>query len=241
MTPSPAMNLTNELARQRNRDAAERTLMAWIRTCLSLISFGFGLDKIVGAIDRATGTSGPRPGVIAVAVAFVLTGILAMAAATVQHRHELRRLRDDFVYVPEQRSIARATAVEPSSSSMSACTHRAVVAARNPKCDPTPAMMLRSFVRSAEPNEPSSFWIRTRNDRPRPTASSSRSIGTSTGSKRTSDDGSSTPGGESPCAATAARFTTTMAAMRLFRITASMGARGLPRRLPPRSPCGRRR
>lgn len=54
------MNLTNELAKQRNRDAAERTLMAWIRTCLSLISFGFGLDKIVGAIDRAAGGQGAQ-------------------------------------------------------------------------------------------------------------------------------------------------------------------------------------
>ena len=33
----------------QRRAAAERTLMAWIRTCLSLISFGFGLDKIIAA------------------------------------------------------------------------------------------------------------------------------------------------------------------------------------------------
>jgi putative membrane protein len=105
------VNLTNELARQRNRDAAERTLMAWIRTCLSLISFGFGLDKIVAAIDRATGDQGPRPGVISVALAFVFTGILSMAAATVQHLRELKRLRrDEFVYLESPR-IAAATAI----------------------------------------------------------------------------------------------------------------------------------
>ncbi|MFM7169470.1 MAG: YidH family protein, partial [Cyanobium sp.] len=45
----PSVNVTNELAKERNREAAERTLMAWIRTSLSLISFGFGVDKIIGA------------------------------------------------------------------------------------------------------------------------------------------------------------------------------------------------
>lgn len=104
------MTLTNELARQRNRDAAERTLMAWIRTCLSLISFGFGLDKIVTAIDSATGDAAPRPGVNAVALAFVFTGILAMVAAIIQHNRELKRLsRSDYVYQETPR-IAAATA-----------------------------------------------------------------------------------------------------------------------------------
>jgi len=46
-------NLNNELAKERSRAAAERTMMAWIRTSLSLISFGFGLDKIVGAINAS--------------------------------------------------------------------------------------------------------------------------------------------------------------------------------------------
>jgi putative membrane protein len=90
------VNLTNELAKQRNRDAAERTLMAWIRTCLSLISFGFGLDKIVAAIrsqDGAVGHAGL--GVRLVSMAFVLTGMAAMAAATLQHRRDLRRLNSD--------------------------------------------------------------------------------------------------------------------------------------------------
>ena len=107
------MNLTNELAKQRNRDAAERTLMAWIRTCLSLISFGFGLDKIIAAIDRAA-TSGDvqaQRGVQLVAAGFVLTGILAMVGATVQYRRELRRLHhNDYVY-RDKPQLAAATAV----------------------------------------------------------------------------------------------------------------------------------
>ncbi|BBD55616.1 YidH family protein [Planktothrix agardhii] len=36
-----------EMAKYRSRAAADRTLMAWIRTCLSLIAFGFGIPTIV--------------------------------------------------------------------------------------------------------------------------------------------------------------------------------------------------
>ncbi|WRH67064.1 MAG: DUF202 domain-containing protein [Planktothrix sp. GU0601_MAG3] len=36
-----------ELAKYRSRAAADRTLMAWIRTSLSLIGFGFGIPTIV--------------------------------------------------------------------------------------------------------------------------------------------------------------------------------------------------
>jgi uncharacterized membrane protein YidH (DUF202 family) len=38
-------DISTELARERTRQAADRTLMAWIRTSLSLIGFGFGIAK----------------------------------------------------------------------------------------------------------------------------------------------------------------------------------------------------
>ena len=106
-------NLNNELAKERKRAAAERTMMAWIRTCLSLISFGFGLDKIIGAINRSRFGGSDHAGlsVRLVAIGFVLIGILAMAAATRQHLRTLKLIRrDDFVYV-DQRSITVFTAI----------------------------------------------------------------------------------------------------------------------------------
>lgn len=103
------MNLTNGPARRRNRDAAERTLMAWTRTSLPLISCGFGLDRIVAAIDREGGSHGRRSEVV-VALGFPLTGFLALAVANQRHLAELRRLsRQDYVDAEGPR-LAAATA-----------------------------------------------------------------------------------------------------------------------------------
>jgi putative membrane protein len=106
------MNLTNELAKERNRAAAERTLMAWIRTCLSLISFGFGLDKIIAAINSRGGSGGhAEMSVRLVAMGFVITGVLALALATLQHRRVLRLIRSDEFSYRGMTSIATGTAV----------------------------------------------------------------------------------------------------------------------------------
>jgi len=106
------VNMTNELAKERNRAAADRSLMAWIRTSLSLITFGFGIDKVIDAINRARfGTpSSVGTGVTIVSVGFIVVGMLSLIAALVEHRSVLRRIgREAFVY-EERRSIAGWTA-----------------------------------------------------------------------------------------------------------------------------------
>lgn len=93
-------NLTNELAKERNRAAAERTLMAWIRTSLSLISFGVGINGIIDALYRVIGGDEKLPpiGITRLtALAFVTLGTLAIIAATLEHRQILQKIqRNDF-------------------------------------------------------------------------------------------------------------------------------------------------
>jgi putative membrane protein len=96
-----AANLANELARERNREAAERTLMAWIRTALSLIGFGFGIGKLDAYLRGAglhTRLDLPHSSLI-FGANFIVVGILGLLAAIVQHSCVLKRLsRPDFAY-----------------------------------------------------------------------------------------------------------------------------------------------
>ena len=111
--PNQRTNLTNELAKERNRAAAERTLMAWIRTCLSLISFGFAIDKILQALQQAKLGSVTKfdLGVHLVGLCFIGLGVFAMFWATIEHKSILRQIqRDDYVYAPP-RSLAMTTAI----------------------------------------------------------------------------------------------------------------------------------
>lgn len=84
-------NESDDLARQRTRMAAERTLMAWIRTSLSMIGFGFGIDKIVETLRSSDMRLVVRleSGVRWFGIGIVLLGIYSMWASLREYRRML--------------------------------------------------------------------------------------------------------------------------------------------------------
>lgn len=113
-TPIPTHNIQAELAKERNRAAAERTLMAWIRTSLSLISFGFGIDSIVSAIRSFQATEAINPVRFSriFGLAFIALGTYAMIVAASEHRKELSHIQRsaDYFYTP-RRSLGLTVAI----------------------------------------------------------------------------------------------------------------------------------
>jgi putative membrane protein len=106
--PEPT-SLTNELARERNREAADRTLLAWIRTSLAMISLGFGIERLgqaaVGLDGRLSGFSPLKTRVFGAAL--ILLGVAATLAGMWEHRHMLAAIiRDDYRYA-DRPPIAR--------------------------------------------------------------------------------------------------------------------------------------
>lgn len=100
-TPPKLPNIQAELAKERNRAAAERTLMAWIRTSLSLISFGFGIDSIVSAIHSFQAAEALNPVRLSriLGLAFIALGTYAMISAAIEHRKELLHIQHDSEYL----------------------------------------------------------------------------------------------------------------------------------------------
>jgi putative membrane protein len=92
------MSPGDELAVDRTFLAHERTLMAWIRTATSLISFGFSIYKFfqylvqTGADVRIRGFFGPRE----FAICMLSLGVISLGVAILDHRRNTKILEQTY-------------------------------------------------------------------------------------------------------------------------------------------------
>ena len=98
------VNLTNELAKERNREAADRTLMAWVRTSISLFGFGFAIAKTYEYIEadylEETGRfldTLHTP--LIFGIGFIVLGMVGIFTGVIQYGRILKRIKSDqFTY-----------------------------------------------------------------------------------------------------------------------------------------------
>jgi putative membrane protein len=87
------LKLNDLLAIDRTRLAAERSLMAWVRTSLSMITFGFTIYKFLQFIRQQSGVPLPRPQAPRnLGLALIGIGTFALIAACIQHWNYVRKL-----------------------------------------------------------------------------------------------------------------------------------------------------
>lgn len=104
MTVNPSengLNPVNELAKERNRAAAERTLTAWIQVCAPLISFGIAVDQLFSRpnpllIDSSSAQTLMHTSTVS--LSFIAVGILLLLIGIIQYSLEVRSLaRQDYL------------------------------------------------------------------------------------------------------------------------------------------------
>jgi putative membrane protein len=90
---STELKLNDLLAIDRTRLAAERNLMAWVRTALSMITFGFTIYKFMQFVREESKVPLPQPHAPRnLALALIGIGTLVLIFAGIQHWKYVRKL-----------------------------------------------------------------------------------------------------------------------------------------------------
>jgi len=101
---APALDTSTKLAFERTRNSYENTMMSWIRTATSLITFGFSIYKFfqIEAPNHPQQNRliGPRE----FALILVSIGLISLVLATLEHHQSIRALGAQ--YAGQRRSLA---------------------------------------------------------------------------------------------------------------------------------------
>jgi putative membrane protein len=101
--PPATTTASTELARERTRQAADRTLMAWVRTALSLIGFGFAIAKYRDILLQAGFIQRPPEEfntTLIFGLSFISLGVFGLLAAVIQHWRILQAIKHDPLAFP---------------------------------------------------------------------------------------------------------------------------------------------
>jgi len=109
-------NLANELAKERNRAAYDRTLMAWIRTAISLIAFGFAIAKSYEYIqmDEMEKTGRFIDQIHAplwFGMSFIVLGMLCILGGVIQYGEVVKRIQSAQFTYGEPRPLVKIVAL----------------------------------------------------------------------------------------------------------------------------------
>ncbi len=105
-------NLANELAKERNRASYDRTLMAWIRTAISLIGFGFAIAKSYEYIQAEEMETTGRfidqiHAPLWFGMSFIILGMVCILGGVLQYRGVMKQIRSDRFIYTEPRPLAK--------------------------------------------------------------------------------------------------------------------------------------
>lgn len=88
------LDSATSLALERTYYAAQRTLMAWIRTSISMISFGFTIGKLADAVQSIQALHGREISVTSIALFLVLLGTISLLLAAIQFAVQVQSLHE---------------------------------------------------------------------------------------------------------------------------------------------------
>jgi putative membrane protein len=94
-------NLNTELAKERTHAAYDRTLMAWIRTALTLIGFGIGIFEFAQKTGGATIFKSSK----LIGLLFVLLGIISVLLAIRENKLDHYKLLNPHLKYDRKSSL----------------------------------------------------------------------------------------------------------------------------------------